>query len=500
MVFRARTAENVAVFVGLQWFNRVLTVVTRILLIRLLTPDVFGAFALAAGLIGFIGTFGGFGRDYAIIQKGDRATKDDYDVAISLRLLIAAGLFVASIVVAGPWASLFSIPSVASATQVLAIVYLVSPLAFVPATRLSAELRFRAIAGPSLAAQISNSLISVVLAALGYGIWALVYGVVASQVIATAAYAAVQPWTFRFSIRRDVARPLLAYAQHLVSASFLAFLITNIDNFTVGYFLGSTPLGLYAVAYPIGYIPVSRLSAPAGSALFPSLVKIQSRQEALRQGYLESFGYAVVFIAPTAFGMAILAPEIVHILLGPVWIGATLPLLILAFYGLARALLDFGSSLFAAVGKPRIIAILNLYVLIGSVILVLPFTLAYGISGTALAMTLPVAVVAVLSIARGAKVLGTNARTFFQKLMSPLIAAEMIGVLLWGFRMTVYANLPDRVGLPLVGRSVSEATVALAAGIPFGLAVYFALIWALDRKAFRGIWRHALMVIRPRTA
>ena len=498
-MFRARTAENVAVFVGLQWFNRVFGVVTKIILIRLLLPDVFGVFALAAGLIGFIGTFGSFGLDYAIIQKGDRATKDDYDVGMSLRLMIAVGLFVASFLVAGPWASLFSLPSVAGATQVLAILYLVSPFSFVPSTRMAAELRFRVIALPSLAGQISSSLISVVLAAFGFQIWSLIYGVVVSQVIATVAYSIVQPWTFRFSIRREMARPLLGYAKHLVSASFLGFLITNIDNFTVGFFLGSTALGVYAVAYAIGYTPVALLSAPAGSALFPSLAKIQLREEVLRQGYLESFGYATVFITPAAFGMAILAPEIVRVLLGPVWIGATVPLVILAFYGLGRAVLDFGSSLFAAVGKPRIIAMLNLYVLVGSMILVFPLTLMYGISGTALAMTVPVGFIAVVSISRAAKVLRVDVRTFFAKLRSPLLAAAAMGVLVWFLRLTVYAILPDRVALPLVGRSVSEATVALGAGIPFGLVVYFVLLWVLDPTAFRGIRRHALMVLRPRT-
>jgi O-antigen/teichoic acid export membrane protein len=136
-VFRARTAENVAVFVGLQWFNRGIGVATKLVLVRLLAPDMFGVFALAAGLIGFIGTFGSFGLDYAIIQKGDRASKADYDVGMSLRLVIAVGLFAASLVAAGPWASLFKLPSVAGATQVLALVYLASPFSFVPATRLS---------------------------------------------------------------------------------------------------------------------------------------------------------------------------------------------------------------------------------------------------------------------------------------------------------------------------------------------------------------------------
>jgi len=498
-VFRVRTAENVAVFVALQWFNRVLGVVTKIVLVRLLMPDVFGVFALAAGLVGFIGTFGSFGLDYAIIRKGDRAAEADYNVGMSLRLVIAVGLFVATVAVAGPWASLFALPSVAGASQVLAIVYLASPFSFVPSTRLAAELRYRTIAGPSLAGQISNSLLSVVLAALGFQLWSLVYSLVVSQVVATVAFSLVCPWTFRFSLRREVARPLLAYAKHLVSASFLVFLITNIDNFTVGFFLGSTALGLYAIAYVIGYLPVTLLSSPAGSALFPSLAKVQSQGDTLRRGYLESFGYAVVFIAPVAFGMASMAPEIVRIFLGPVWIGATLPLIVLAFYGLGRALVDFSSSLFAAVGRPRNIAVLSLYILVGSLVLLFPLTLTFGISGTAVAMTIPVSAVAIVSIIQSARVLRIDSRMFIQRLRSPLIAAAIMGGSLSLLKIAFYAIVPDRITLPFIARS-DTAAFALATLPPLGLAVYLALLWILDPSAFRGLWRHARMILWTRPA
>jgi O-antigen/teichoic acid export membrane protein len=499
-VFRARTAENVAVFVGLQWFNRGIGVATKLVLVRLLAPDMFGVFALAAGLIGFIGTFGSFGLDYAIIQKGDRASKADYDVGMSLRLVIAVGLFAASLVAAGPWASLFKLPSVAGATQVLALVYLASPFSFVPATRLSSELRYRAIAIPSLLGQVGNASTAIALAVLGFGVWSLVYGLVVAQIVSTLAYAAVRPWKFRLSFHRPVALPLLAYARHLVSASLLGFLITNLDNFAVGYFLGSTALGLYAIAYVVGCLPVTLLSTPAGSALFPSLAKIQSQGDALRQGYLESFGYAAVFIVPSAFAMASMAPEVVRIFLGPVWIGATVPLIILSFYGLSRALVDFSSSLFAAVGKPRTIAILSLYTLLLSLILLFPLTLTFGISGTAVAMTIPVGVVALVSIVRSARVLGVDVRAFLQRLRSPLLAAAIMGGSLALLRIAFYAIVPGSVTLPYIARGDTAAAFVLAGMAPAGLAIYLAVLWFLDPSAFRGLWRHARMVLWPRPA
>ena len=484
--------------VGLQWFNRILGVVSKVILARLLFPDDFGVFAIATGLIGFIGTFGNFGLDYAIIQKGKAATEDDYNVGMTLRLVITVVLFGVSLVVAGPWATLFpkfNGLTVASTTQVLALLYLVIPWSFVPSTHLVQELRYRTIAVPALIGQIMNALLSIALAFAGFGVWALIYGYLASSALSTATYVALRGGRFRFRFRAEVARPLVSFAKHLVSASLLTFLITNIDNFAVGRFLGPDALGYYALAYGFGYLPVALLSTPAGGALFPSLTRIQSQIETLRDAYLESFSYAVVLIVPAAIGLSVLAPEIVHILLGPTWAGATLPLIVLGFYGLGRGLVDFSSSLFAAVGTPKVIALQNLYILILSGILLIPATLDYGIFGTSLAMTVPVLIVAVVSLRQSAKTLRGRLGDFAERLRGPLIAAEMMGVLVFGLRTLMYAYLPDRVVVPLLNLSVSEVTIVLLVGLPFGMAMYFGILRFADRKAYEGVKHHIGLAI-----
>lgn len=486
------------ILVGLQWFNRLLGIITKVFLARLLFPDDFGVFALATGVIGFVGTFGNFGLDYAIIQKGDKATREDYDVAISMRIVISVALFAASVAVAGPWASLFSIPPVAQTTQVLAITYLAIPWSFVPQTRLTAELRYRGIAVPNLVGQLSSSFISVCLAVLGFGVWSLVYGLLIAQVVSTLAFSLIRPWKFHLSFRGSDARPLLAYAKHIITASILMFLITNIDDFAVGFSLGSAQLGLYSIAIGLGSITAVYLSGPAGSALFPSLTKLQDNTDVMRSRYLEGFGYVAAVIAPASIGMAVLAPEIVNILLGPVWAPAALPLLVLSFYGLAKSLIDFSTSLFAAVGKPRMIAVMNLYILIGSVMLLFPLTLAYGIVGTAVSMTVPVVIVSFASINRSAKVLQGRPGEFHRRLFGPLFAAEAMGVAVLGLKFWLYRVLPDRIVLPFMGASVHEATVVLLAGLLLGIVVYFALLRAFDKETYGGLGRNMLLGVRGR--
>ena len=492
-MFRQRTTENVVIYVGLQWFNRILGVVSKVVLVRFLFPEDFGVYAIAAGLIGFVGTFGSFGLDYAIIQKGADTTEEDYNVGMSLRLLIAAGLFVVSFTVSGPWATLFprfDASTVTITTEVLALVYLVTPWYFVPSTHLTQELRYRAIAIPNLVGQVSNAVVSIGLAVAGFGVWALIYGLIVSQVITAAGYIVLRGGRFRFRFRASVARPLVGYARHLIMASLLTFLITNVDNFAVGRILGPDPLGYYAVAYGFGYLPVSLLSTPTGSALFPSLTRIQKDEGALRDAYLESFSYAVVLIIPAAIGISILAPEIVRILLGPAWLPAVLPLLVLGFYGLGRGLVDFSSSLFSAVGTPRTIALQNFYILVLSLGLLWPLTVWYGIWGTSVAMTVPVLIVAVVSLRQSAKTLQGRLADFADRLWGPLVAAETMGVFVYALRTAMYAVLPVRIGIPLLGASVSEATIVLLVGIATGIALYFGILKYADPKVYQGVKHH----------
>ncbi len=496
-MFRARTAQNVAIGVGLSWLNQLVQIAAKVVLARLLFPEAFGVFALAAGLVGFVTTFGAVGLNYAIIQKADRATQEDYDVGMTLRLLTSLGLMAVALVLAGPWAALFNEPLVAPTTYVLAVLYLVTPWSFVPSTKLTAELRFKAQILPNLAGQFTYAAVGIGLAAVGWGVWALVAGTVLGQVATVVGYMLAAPWRFRLSLRWRVARPLFAYSLPLLGVAILAFLMANVDDFAVGKIWGTTQLGFYAVACGLGYIPMTLISSPAGGALFPSFARLQKDLVALRQAYLESLAYAVAIIAPAAIGLAVIAPEIIRIALGPLWIAASLPLVILAFYGLTRALMDFSSSLFSAVGRPGLNAKLNLIVLLISAALILPFTIWWNIAGAALAMTIPVAIGFGVSLVWTGRVLQIPARAVLGGATSPYVAAAGMGVLVSLVRFGLYGILPLRVGL-FAGLSMAAATVVFLVALPLGLASYSFFMRRLDRRLFDGFWRNLGLAVRPR--
>src|SRR5439155_2613575 len=187
----------------------------------------------------------------ALIHRGDAGQDEDYDVAMTLRLMISVVLFVAALFLATPWSTIFHEPSLAGPIQVLAIVFLLSPWALVPNTKLTVKLSYRSLVIPSVLNQVVNSMGAIALALLGFGFWALIIAWIVSQAVWVVALSIVHPWRPRLRFDPRVVRSLFGYSRHIIVASILTFLMTNVDNFSVGYLLGSSALGYYAVAYSL---------------------------------------------------------------------------------------------------------------------------------------------------------------------------------------------------------------------------------------------------------
>jgi hypothetical protein len=89
---------------------------------------------------------------------------------------------------------------------------------------------------------------------------------------------------------------------------------------------------------------------------------------------------------------------------------------------------------------------------------------------------------------------------FAQRLRAPLIAAAIMGGSLVLLRIGLYATVPSQVTVPFIARGDTAAALVLAVMAPVGLAIYLAVLWVLDPSAFRGLWRYARMILRPRPA
>jgi lipopolysaccharide exporter len=323
---------------GLQWaylgsaVGAVLQFGMTAVMARLLTPAAFGLVALAGLFLRFVDYFAKAGITQALIQKTSLATAD-IRAAFALSAGLATGFALLLITGAPVAGRIAQDEALVPILRWLTLGLVLQGLAAPSIALLRRALRFRALALIDLGSYVVGYLgIGLTMALLGAGVYALV-GAMLTQAATQAlcAYALVRhPLSPARS--RGSYRTILGFGTRISIVGFFEFLQSNLDTLAVGRWAGASSLGLYNRAKMVAELPSYQLMHGLSTVLFPSFSAIQQDYARLRKAYISAVGAASAVVLPMNAGMAVAAPEIVLVLLGPQWVGAidVLPWLLLA--------------------------------------------------------------------------------------------------------------------------------------------------------------------------
>ncbi len=299
-------------------------------LARLLTPLEFGVIGAAIVVITFLGIFGKLGIAQALVQIPN-LTRDHLVAGFHLSFVLSllAGLTV--YLGAGFIERLFQIEELSEPVGIMALLLLLTGLQQVSEARIQRELRFRLLAVEQVVSYgVGYGVVAIVLALMGYGVWALVGGTLAQGAIRAAIMIAICPPPFGIVASRAAYRDLLRFGGGHALAEIGRSGAYQIDNLIVARFLGAEALGLYGRAFQAVTMPTKLLGVGLLKVMFPIMSRVQSEPDRLARAFLRSMGIVAMLGLPFSMLLALLAPEIVHILLGSQWIAVIIPFQILA--------------------------------------------------------------------------------------------------------------------------------------------------------------------------
>ena len=99
-------ARGAAWMISYRMLDRIIGLVSTLVLARVLTPADFGLVAMATALIAFVELFGSLGLDTALIQRPG-ATREHFDSAWTMNVLIGASVALALLLCAWPLARFY---------------------------------------------------------------------------------------------------------------------------------------------------------------------------------------------------------------------------------------------------------------------------------------------------------------------------------------------------------------------------------------------------------
>ncbi len=300
--------------------------------------------------LGQLFTEAGFGP--AVIQREDLT---DEHVRTAFALSMITGLLMTVLVFAGAplAAAFFHQPRMAGIVRGLAFVFALQAPGVVAMAMLQRDLDFKSIAiAETVSYFFGFALVGVVLAMNDVGVWSIVIAQLAQAAILTGILVARRSHPRSLRPRRRESKDLLVYAGGMTVARGFNFLALNGDNSVVGNQMSAASLGAYKNAYLLAAFPAQMLGQVMDRVIFPVLSRFQDDRERVAAAYLRGVSLVSILTVPGSVLAVLLAPELIHLLLGAghKWDDVVLPFQIMAGGLLFRTSYKISDSLARALG------------------------------------------------------------------------------------------------------------------------------------------------------
>jgi O-antigen/teichoic acid export membrane protein len=300
---------------------------------RLLSPEDFGLVAQAMIFIGLANLFSDIGVAPALIQ---RKTITDAHVRVAFTFSVVTGLMMAVLAWLTAWAPalVFHAPALEPLLKLLSVTLLLKSVGITATCLLMRRMDFRRWFWIYISAYVVGSAaVGVSMALAGYGAWALAWAYVTQDALACVILLIVVRHPMRFLFARTEARELLGFGVGMTLSRLTHYATENVDRFVIGRWLGTAPLGLYTRAYEMLTVSNMTFAQVLSRVMFPAFSRMQDQPERLWNAYLCAVSTVSLIAFPIFTGLAVVAPEAVHLVFGPQWNGAVLPLQILCAGG-----------------------------------------------------------------------------------------------------------------------------------------------------------------------
>jgi O-antigen/teichoic acid export membrane protein len=419
------------------------------ILARLLEPADFGMMAIVAAVIAFAQIFSDMGVSNAIVHH-QRVSQEELSSLYWLNVLAGAGMTLLLLFASPLIAWFYGAPSLQPLLMVVSISFLVVAIAQQLRVVAEKELRFAELARIELAAAIFGFVTAVAWALNWPSVFALVAGMIASNLLTT-----ILSWRSLANGWRPMRRLKLAEIRHFLG--FGGYTMANnlvntfnmqADIFIGGRFLSAPALGVYSLPRDLSLRVAGIINPIVTRVGLPVMAKAQHDQTFLKNVYLKTLRMTASVNFPIYLALAVFAPEVVALLFGPQW-GDAVPLLrILALWGLLRSTGNPVGSLIFAVGRADLAFKWNL-----AMLLVVAPVLWFGVQHGDKGMVIALLAMAVVLAVPGWYVLvrplcGAGFTEYFQQLLTPLMVGLLSSSIAY-VAISPFGDIGVRLGLGL---------------------------------------------------
>lgn len=290
-----------------------------IVLARLIAPDAFGAIAMVLVFTNVLDTFATAGFGSALIQKKD-ADELDFSTVLIFNILFSCFLYVLLFFAAPYIAIFYNMPIIESVVQVIGIRVIMASINSVQRAYVSRQMQFKKFFYATFSGTFISAIIGLSLALYGWGIWSLVVQYLTGSFVGIVVLWLVIEWRPRLMFSFKRLKFLFQFGWKILGTNLLSTIYIELTDLIVGKMYNASSLAYYNRGKKFPQLVVTQINSSIDTVLFPAMSKHQDDSTKLKSDIRYSVQISSFCIFPIIFVLAVLAEDVIRLLLTDKWI------------------------------------------------------------------------------------------------------------------------------------------------------------------------------------
>jgi len=330
--------------------KQVISIVTTIVLARILDPRDFGLIGMIYIFIAIASTFVEGGFTSALIYK-KKPSQNDYSSVFYVTFVLSICFYILLLISSNFIAKFYNQPELVSILKWLSLSFVFGSFSVVHYAIYSRQMDFKSIAKVGLVSQAFASVSAIITAANGYGVWALVVQHLILNILTPILFFSKNTWwpsrTFNFKGVRN----LFGFGSNVMFTSLLNVIFNNVYNVVIGKFFNPIQLGYYVQAFKIQSIPADKIQQIIKRVTFPKLTEISEDKKETTSYFIKTYKVSLLINFSLLIFVAALSKQIVLILLTEKWEPIIPFIRLLCFASLFLPIFELSSNVILSRGK-----------------------------------------------------------------------------------------------------------------------------------------------------
>ncbi|MCE5342988.1 MAG: lipopolysaccharide biosynthesis protein [Eubacteriales bacterium] len=406
-----------------------ITFIVSLVLARLLSPSDYGIIAITGVFTSLTDIFIQGGFNTAIIQK-KTVDDDDYSTTFIFSLGIATALYLILFFSSPAIAAFYQEAQLVDVLRVLGIVLFAQAFSSVRVAKITREMQFKLMCICNLIACAISGVIGIVMARLGYGVWALVGQQISFQLILNLILFLKLDFKFHLRWSRTHFTEMFGFSMFVFLSALMSYLGDNITNVAVGKIYSVEVLGFLSKGDQFPRQLSIYTFGAISSVLLPTFASYKDNPIELKRVTRRILRMTCYIIFPLMLGMVSTARPLIVLLLTDKWLPSVEIMQYACIYYAALPIsLVLGQLLYGIrKGRERVVIELVRLVLMTLALVVVSIVMHRSIVELMMVRALITLFIAVLYIALTIRILNYSTKEILYDIGRPLLASAVIAV------------------------------------------------------------------------